>query len=121
MPPISAMTRLTWRWPRGVAAASATMDRPTARDPVKAITATSGCSTSRAPTTSPTPGRNCTTPRGAPAATSASTRRDATSGVCSAGLRMTGFPATRAATVMPVGMASGKFHGAITAVTPLPW
>jgi hypothetical protein len=34
---------------------------------------------------------------------------------------MTGLPAASAATVMPVGMARGKFHGAITAVTPLPW
>ena len=85
------------------------------------MTATSGCSTSRAPTTSPTPGRNWTTPGGEPAATSASTSRHATSGVCSAGLRMTGFPAASAAVTIPAGMASGKFHGAMTAVTPLPW
>ena len=42
-------------------------------------------------------------------------------GVCSAGLRMTGLPAASAATDMPQGMAIGKFHGEITAVTPLPW
>ena len=40
-------------------------------------------------------------------------------GVCSAGLRITGLPATSAATVMPAGMASGKFHGAMTAVDAL--
>ena len=42
-------------------------------------------------------------------------------GVCSAGFRTTGLPVTSAATVMPVGMASGKFHGAMTTPTPLPW
>ena len=36
-------------------------------------------------------------------------------GVCSAGLRSTAFPVTSAAVTMPVGIASGKFHGAITA------
>ena len=42
----------------------------------------------------------------------------ATTGDCSAGFMMTVFPVTSAATVMPVSIASGKFHGAITAVTP---
>ena len=39
-------------------------------------------------------------------------------GVCSAGLTMTVLPVTRAATVMPVQMASGKFQGLITTATP---
>ena len=39
-------------------------------------------------------------------------------GVCSAGLKQTALPVTRAAVTMPVGMARGKFHGAITAPTP---
>ena len=39
-------------------------------------------------------------------------------GVCSAGLKQTALPAARAAVTIPVGMASGKFHGAITAATP---
>ena len=62
-----------------------------------------------------------TRPARAPAATSASASRHATAGVCSAGFRITGLPAASAATVIPHGMASGKFHGAMTAVTPLPW
>ena len=37
---------------------------------------------------------------------------------CSAGLMITVLPVTRAAAVMPVRMASGKFQGAITAATP---
>ena len=37
---------------------------------------------------------------------------------CSAGLRMTVFPLTSAAEAMPLRIAAGKFHGAITAATP---
>ena len=46
--------------------------------------------------------------------------RKATAGTadCPDGFMMTGFPAARAAVVIPQRMASGKFHGAITAVTP---
>ena len=39
-------------------------------------------------------------------------------GVCSAGLNTTQFPVTSAAVTMPVGIASGKFHGAMTTPTP---
>ena len=39
-------------------------------------------------------------------------------GDCSAGFITTALPATSAAAVMPVRIASGKFHGAITAQTP---
>ena len=39
-------------------------------------------------------------------------------GDCSAGLRITVLPATSAATVMPVGIASGKFQGGMTTATP---
>ena len=39
-------------------------------------------------------------------------------GACSAGLSTTALPAASPAETMPVGMARGKFHGAITATTP---
>ena len=39
-------------------------------------------------------------------------------GVCSAGLRTTALPVASAAETMPHAIASGKFHGAITPVTP---
>ena len=39
-------------------------------------------------------------------------------GVCSAGLKQTALPAASAAVTIPVGMARGKFHGAMTAATP---
>ena len=39
-------------------------------------------------------------------------------GDCSAGFSTTALPAASAAAVMPQGIASGKFQGAITAATP---
>ena len=39
-------------------------------------------------------------------------------GVCSAGFTTTVLPVTSAAVVMPVQIASGKFHGLITTATP---
>ena len=121
LPPSSHTTFFMCRWPGWTMAATRLISRPTALEPVKAMTATSGWATSRAPTSSPSPGRSWKTPVGAPAARSASARRHATPGVCSAGFRITGLPAASAATVIPHGMASGKFHGAMTTVTPLPW
>jgi len=37
---------------------------------------------------------------------------------CSAGFMIAVLPVTRAAAVMPVKIASGKFHGAMTTATP---
>ena len=42
-------------------------------------------------------------------------------GVCSAGLNTTVLPVTSAAVTMPVGIASGKFQGAMTTPTPRGW
>ena len=39
-------------------------------------------------------------------------------GDCSAGLSTTALPVASAAAVIPHGIASGKFQGAITATTP---
>ena len=38
--------------------------------------------------------------------------------LCSAGFIKTVLPTTAAAAVIPVKIASGKFHGAITTATP---
>ena len=46
------------------------------------------------------------------------TRCQAMTGDCSAGLRITVLPVTSAATVMPQGMARGKFQGGMTTATP---
>ena len=45
-------------------------------------------------------------------------RDPALAGDCSAGFRTAALPAASAAAVMPQGIASGKFHGEITAATP---
>ena len=46
---------------------------------------------------------------------------DAMPGVCSAGFTTAVLPVTSAAAVMPVQIASGKFHGLMTAATPRGW
>ena len=97
------------------------MSSPTAFEPVNVTNATSGCSTSAGPISSPTPGRNASAPGGRPASNRISTSRDAMPGVCSAGLNTTVLPVTSAAVTMPVGIASGKFHGAMTTPTPRGW
>ena len=71
------------------------MIEPDGLEPVKATTATSGCSTSRAPTSSPSRAGSWTTPVGTPAGDQRLDERQATAGVCSAGFRITGLPATR--------------------------
>ena len=55
---------------------------------------------------------------GRPASCSTRARCQAITGDCSAGLRTTVLPATSAATVMPVGIANGKFQGGMTTATP---
>ena len=86
------------------------ISRPTALDPVNAIAWTPGCPTSIAPA-SPWPGRSESAPGGTPASRSASTRRSAQPGDCSAGLRTTELPAASAAVVIPAAIANGKFQG----------
>ncbi len=117
LPPISATTRLSWRAPGATSAAMRSSSRPTGPEPVKAIVATSGWRASAAPA-SPSPGSSAIAPAGTPPARNASTTRKAQPGACSAGLSTTVLPVASAAAVMPSGIASGKFHGAITAQTP---
>ncbi len=84
---------------------------------MKATTCTRGSATSAAPA-SPNPGRSDSASGGSPAAWSASTSASALAGDCSAGFSTTALPAASAAAVIPQGIASGKFQGAITAATP---
>lgn len=58
------------------------------------------------------------TPGGTPASCAIPTIQAARTGVSELGLRTTVFPATTAAIVIPVRIASGKFHGVTTAPTP---
>ena len=59
-----------------------------------------------------------TTPAGTPASSSSSTKRSASSGVSSAGLRTTVLPQTSAGAIFQDGIAIGKFHGVIAPTTP---
>ena len=112
LPPSSRVSRLTCR------AQPAITERPTADDPVNTILRTSGWSTSRCPTTGPRPGSTCSTPSGRPASRASSPIRIAVSGVASAGLASTVFPAASAGAMPQDRMGIGKFHGTIRPTTP---
>ena len=85
-------------------------------DPVRITPST--VVTSRRPTSSSWVRTNRSTSVGTPAAQQASATTSAQRGVSGAGLNTTALPAARAASVPPAGMATGKFHGGITATTP---
>ena len=112
LPPSSRVTRFTWR------AQSAISLLPTSVDPVKTILRTSSWSTSRWPTTEPLPGSTWKTPSGSPASRASSPIRIAVSGVRSAGLAITGFPAARAGASPQPRIGMGKFHGTISPTMP---
>ncbi len=87
---------------------------------MNAISASSGAATIAGPSTSPRPVSRCRAPVGTPARHSTSHSAAAHSPACSAGFSTTLLPIISAAAAMPQGMATGKFHGAITAATPRP-
>ena len=63
--------------------------------------------------------RTFSTPAGMPARCASSATASADSGVCSAGLMITGQPAASAGATLRVIIAIGKFHGVIAAHTPI--
>jgi len=83
---------------------------------VNAILSTS-LSTSAAPAR-PSPVTMLTTPGGSSACRSTSQKSSAVSGVVSAGLRTTVFPAASAGAIFQASISSGKFHGMIWPQTP---
>ena len=93
------------------------ISRPTSVEPVKAILSAPGCEARMRPVV-PSPVRMFTTPGGTPASSHSSAKRSAVSGVASAGLRTTVFPAASAGAIFQASMRSGKFHGTICAHTP---
>ena len=111
-PPVSAMKGMLPR-----SASAAWMWRATSVEPVNSTAFVPGSATSAAPT-SPAPGRSCKTSRGTPALCRRRTACAPVSGVCSAGLASTGFPAASAAAIWPVKIASGKFHGLMQTASP---
>ncbi len=113
LPPSSSVTRLI------VDDADAAIEAPTSVDPVNATLPTCGCSTRRWPTVRPGPTTTFTTPSGIPASSAISANRSAVSGVSSAGFSTTVFPAASAGASFQAAIASGKFHGVISATTPI--
>ena len=94
------------------------MRRPTSRDPVKETKRVFGCSTRRSPTLAPLPVHSAKDRGGNPASCRTSANFAAMVGVSLDGLITIVLPVTSAATLMPVMIASGKFHGGM--ITPAP-
>ena len=95
-PPVSAINGTNGPGRRANACAIA---RAVSVEPVNATPAIRVSATSGAPTLSPVPGSRCNTSPGMPASCNKRTAAAAISGVCSAGLAMTAFPAARAAAI----------------------
>ena len=112
LPPSSSDTRFM------SSTAARPISLPTSVEPVKAILSTPGCATSAAPAVSPRPVTTLTTPGGKPASSTSSPRRNAVSGVSSAGLSTTVQPAASAGAIFQIAISSGKFQGMMAPTTP---
>ena len=94
---------------------------PTSVEPVKPSLRTSGLPVSSAPiagASSALPVTSWKTPSGRPASSPSRAIAIAVSGVCSAGFSTIVQPAASAGADFRVGIAAGKFHGVMPAVTP---
>ena len=111
LPPSSSVTGIRF-W-----AAYCMIIRPVEVSPVKAILAMRGDDASGLPASTPKPCTTFTTPPGRMSAISSISTMMET-GVCSAGLRTTQFPAARAGASFHAAISSGKFHGMICPTTP---
>ena len=100
-----------------VPASSRWIALPTSVEPVNAILSTPSCFTSSAPVR-PSPVTMLTTPGGSSAWRRTSQKSSAVSGVVSAGLSTTVFPAASAGATFHASISSGKFHGMIWPATP---
>ena len=115
LPPSSSETFLTWP------AHCAISSLPTSVEPVKPSLRTTGFEViSRADlgASSASPVTMLSTPGGRPASSPSRSTASAVSGVCSAGLSTIVQPAASAGAALRVGIAAGKFHGVMPAVTP---
>src|ERR1041385_7401074 len=95
-----------------VPASSRWIALPTSVEPVNATLSTSSCVTSAAPVR-PSPVTMLTTPGGNSAWRTTSQKSSAVSGVVSAGLSTTVFPAASAGAIFHASISRGKFHGMI--------
>jgi len=116
LPPSSRLSFLT------VGAHCAARMRPTSVLPVNDRWRTRSLAHSTLPTSiepGPSAVRMLSTPAGMPARCASSATASADSGVCSAGLMITGQPAASAGATLRVIMAIGKFQGVMAAHTPM--
>ena len=116
-PPVSAMSGIGLPCRDRRVASCRWIRRATSVDPVNITAAVCGAATSAAPI-APSPGKSWSASVGTPAAWSRRTASAAMSGVSSAGLARTALPATSAAAIWPVKIASGKFQGLMQVTTP---
>ncbi len=94
---------------------------PISVEPVNPSLRTAGFEVSSLPmpgASSPEPVTIESTPAGNPASSASAATASAESGVCSAGLSTIVQPAASAGAALRAGIAAGKFHGVIPAVTP---
>ncbi len=103
---------------RRAAPAAARMSRPTALEPVKAIEGDARIADQGGADGLARPGHEVEHVAGHAGLPEDLADARAMPRVCSAGLTMTVLPVTRAAVVMPVQIASGKFQGLMTTATP---
>ena len=115
LPPSSSETFFTWP------AHCAIRSFPTSVEPVKPSLRTIGLEVSSRPivgASSAAPVTISKTPSGSPASRPSRAIASADSGVCSAGFSTIVQPAASAGADFLVGIAAGKFHGVMPAVTP---
>ncbi|CAB5076783.1 unannotated protein [freshwater metagenome] len=87
-------------------------------EPVNEIREIPGWATSAAPASFPKPCTTLKTPSGKPASFAMSQRREALSGVHSAGFKITVSPDASAGAIFQLASISGAFHGVMSAATP---
>ena len=116
LPPSSSETFLIWP------AHCAIRSFPTSVEPVKPSLRTMGFDVISPPiagASSASPVTTEKTPGGTPASSASAAIARAESGVCSAGFSTIVQPTASAGADLRVGIAEGKFHGVIPAVTPI--
>src|SRR6478735_9229467 len=113
LPPSSRVTRFI------VLDAAWIIDRPVSVEPVKLTLLTPGCSARALPTRAPEPVRTCSASPTTPSSFTIWPRRTVDSGVRAAGLTITALPQARAGAIPHDAIGRGKFHGEMTATTPI--
>jgi hypothetical protein len=87
-------------------------------EPVNVTFAMRGWRTSASPVVRPSPCTTLKIPGGTPASTASSASLSTENGVISEGFSTTALPAASAGAIFHDAITSGKFHGAIAAITP---